>query len=338
MKAALVEPMGIDNLRVVEIDEPEPGPGEVLVAIRAASLNYRDILAVKGGYGRMQKQDRLIPLSDAAGEVVAVGAKVRAWKVGDRVLNCFFPRWQAGPLRIECVSEDLGGMFDGVAVEKRVFREDALVRMPASLSFAEAAALPCAAATAWNGLIERGGIRPGQRVLTQGTGGVSLFALQFAKLAGAEVYATSSSPEKLELLKRLGADHVVNHREDAEWGKTIMGLTRGAGIDHVIDIGGAETLKQSMRALKPAGTITLIGVVTGTKAELNLPIVAMQALRLEGANAGSRLMLQHMVDAIATNGLKPVIDEKRFGLSDLAEGLRYLEAGRHVGKVCIEIG
>ncbi|WP_187969033.1 zinc-dependent alcohol dehydrogenase family protein [Aquibium microcysteis] len=338
MKAALVEPMGIDNLRVVDIDEPEPGPGEVLVAIRAASLNYRDILAVRGGYGRMQKQGRLIPLSDAAGEVVAVGSKVRAWKVGDRVLNCFFPRWQAGPLRLECVTEDLGGMFDGVAVEKRVFREDALVRMPASLSFAEAATLPCAAATAWNGLIERGGIRPGQRVLTQGTGGVSLFALQFAKLAGAEVYATSSSPEKLELLKRLGADHVVNHREDAEWGKTIMGLTRGAGIDHVVDIGGAETLKQSMRALKPAGTITLIGVVTGPKAELNVPIVAMQALRLEGANAGSRLMLQQMVDAIAANGLKPVIDAQRFGLCDLADGLRYLEAGRHVGKVCIEIG
>jgi alcohol dehydrogenase len=338
MKAALVDPMGLENLRVVEIDDPEPGPDEVLVAIRAASLNYRDILAVKGGYGRMQKQGRLIPLSDAAGEVVAVGAKVRAWKVGDRVLNCFFPRWQAGPLRLECVTEDLGGMFDGVAVEKRVFRQDALVRMPASMSFAEAATLPCAAATAWNGLIERGGIRPGQRVLTQGTGGVSLFALQFAKMAGAEVYATSSSPEKLELLKRLGADHVVNHREDAEWGKTIMGLTRGTGVDHVVDIGGAETLKHSMRALRPGGTITLIGVVTGPKAELNVPIVAMQALRLEGANAGSRLMLQRMVDAIAANGLKPVIDEKRFGLSDLPDALRHLEAGRHVGKVCIEIG
>ncbi|MEX0409511.1 NAD(P)-dependent alcohol dehydrogenase [Aquibium sp. LZ166] len=337
MRAALVDPMGIENLRIVEMDEPEPGPGEVLVAIRAASLNYRDILAVKGGYGRMQKQARLIPLSDAAGEVVAVGAKVRAWKVGDRVLNCFFPRWQAGPLRLECVTEDLGGMFDGVAVEKRVFREDALVRMPASMSFPEAAALPCAAATAWNGLIERGGIRPGQRVLTQGTGGVSLFALQFAKMAGAAVFATSSSPEKLELLKRLGADHVVNHREDAEWGKTIMGLTGGAGIDHVVDIGGAETLKHSMRALRPGGTITLIGVVTGPRAELNVPIVAMQALRLEGANAGSRLMLQQMVDAIAANGLKPVIDEKRFGLSELADGLRYLEAGRHVGKVCIDI-
>ena len=337
MKAAMVDPMGIEHLRIVEIDEPEPGPEEVLVALRAASLNYRDILAVKGGYGRMQKQGRLIPLSDGAGEVVAVGSKVRAWKVGDRVLNCFFPRWQAGPLRLECVMEDLGGMFDGVAVEKRVFRQDALVRMPAAMSFREAAALPCAAATAWNGLVELGTIQPGQRVLTQGTGGVSLFALQFARMAGAEVYATSSSPEKLDLLKRLGADHVVNHREDADWGKTVMGLTGGRGVDHVVDIGGAETLKQSMRALKPGGTITMIGVVTGPKAELNVPIVAMQALRLQGANAGSRLMLERMVDAIAANGMKPVIDETAFDLSCLPDALRHLEAGRHVGKVCIDI-
>ncbi len=338
MKAAMVDPMGIDNLRVVDVAEPEPGPEEVLVQIRAASLNYRDILAVEGGYGRMQKQEKLIPLSDAAGEIVAVGDKVREWKVGDRVLNCFFPRWQAGPLRPECVTEDLGGMFDGVAVQKRVFRQDALVRMPPSMDFAEAACLPCAAATAWHGLVELGGIRPGQRVLTQGTGGVSLFALQFAKMAGAEVFATSSSPEKLEVLKGLGADHVVNYREEPEWGKAVMALSGGRGMDHVIEIGGADTLKQSMRALAPGGTITMIGVVTGPKADLNVPIVAMQALRIQGANAGSRLMLQQMVDAIAANGLRPVIDESRFTLETLADGLRYLQSGKHVGKVCVEIG
>lgn len=337
MKAAMVDPMGIDNIRIVEMPQPEPGPDEVVVAMRAVSLNYRDILAVKGGYGRMQKQEKLIPLSDGAGEIVAVGAKVRAWKVGDRVLNCFFPRWQAGPLRLEGVREDLGGMFDGVAVEQRVFRQDALVRMPASMSFVEAATLPCAAATAWNALIEFGGIAPGQRVLTQGTGGVSLFALQFAKLAGAEVYATSSTEEKLNLLKKLDADHVINHRADAEWGKTIMDMTRGRGIDHVVDIGGAQTLKQSMRALRPGGTISMIGVVTGPKAELNVPIVAMQALRLQGANAGSRLSLERLVDAVATNGMKPVIDKTVFELAQLADALRYLEAAKHVGKVCIEI-
>lgn len=337
MKAAMVDPMGIDNIRIVELPDPEPGPDEVVVAIRAVSLNYRDILAVKGGYGRMQKQERLIPLSDGAGEIVAVGAKVRGWKAGDRVLNCFFPRWQAGPLRPECVREDLGGMFDGVAVERRVFKQDALVRMPAAMSFVEAATLPCAAATAWNALVELGEIEPGQRVLTQGTGGVSLFALQFAKLAGAEVYATSSTEAKLDLLRQLGADHVVNHREDAEWGKTIMGLTGGRGVDHVVDIGGAQTLKQSMRALKPGGTISMIGVVTGPKAELNIPIVAMQALRLQGANAGSRLALERLVDAIAANGMKPVVDKTVFELAQLPDALRYLEAGKHVGKVCIEL-
>ena len=337
MKAAMVDPMGIDNIRIVELPDPEPGPDEVVVAIRAVSLNYRDILAVKGGYGRMQKQERLIPLSDGAGEVVAVGSKVRGWKAGDRVLGCFFPRWQAGPLRPECVREDLGGMFDGVAVEKRVFRQDTLVRMPASMSFVEAATLPCAAATAWNALVELGGIEPGQRVLTQGTGGVSLFALQFAKLAGAEVYATSSTDAKLDLLRQLGADQVVNHGEDAEWGKTIMGLTGGRGIDHVVDIGGAETLKQSMRALKPGGTVSMIGVVTGPKTELNIPIVAMQALRLQGANAGSRLALERLVDAIAVNGMKPVVDKAVFELAQLPDALRYIEARKHVGKVCIEI-
>lgn len=338
MKAAMVDPMGIDNIQIVDVPDPEPREGEVVVALKAASLNYRDILAVDGGYGRMQKQERLIPLSDGAGEVVAVGAGVREWKAGDRVMSCFFPRWQAGPLRPEVVREDLGGMFDGVAAQMRVFKSDALVRIPSSMSFVEASTLPCAAATAWSALFELGRVGPGHRVVTQGTGGVSLFALQFARLAGAEVFATSSSPEKLELLRKLGAAHVVNHREDPEWGKTVMGMTGGRGVDHVVDIGGAETLKQSMRALGPGGTVSMIGVVTGTKAELNVPIVAMQALRLQGANAGSRLMLQRLADAVEKNDLKPVIDRTIFKLSELGDALRHLQAGKHIGKVCVEIG
>ncbi len=338
MKAAIVDPMGLENLAIVELPDPVPGPGEVLVALKAASLNFRDLLAVKGGYGGMQKQEKLIPLSDGAGEIIAVGDKVRGWKVGDRVVSCFFPDWQAGPLRPECVASDLGGRFDGVAAEKRVFRHDALVKLPDSLSFIEGASLPCAAATAWNAVIEKGGVGPGHRVLTQGTGGVSLFALQFAVMAGAEVYATSSSADKLDLLKSLGAAHVVNYREDQDWGKTIQKATRGRGIDVAVEIGGAETLKHTMRTMALGGTIAMVGVVTGAKAELNLPIVAMQEMRIEGVTAGSRASLQLLVDALARNKVKPVIDKRVFTLDTLKEGLEYLASGQHVGKVCLAIG
>ncbi|MZR11680.1 zinc-binding dehydrogenase [Maritimibacter sp. DP07] len=334
----MVDPMGLENLHIVDLPEPQAGPGEVVVAMKAASLNFRDLLAVKGGYGSMQKQEKLIPLSDGAGEVIAVGPGVSAWKAGDRVLGCFFPDWQAGPLRREAVGTDLGGGYDGVAVEKRVFRSDALVPLPDDLSFVEGAALPCAAATAWNAVIEKGGVGPGDRVLIQGTGGVSLFALQFAKMAGAEVFAISSSAEKLALMQAQGAQHLVNYKDEPEWGKAVMKLSRGRGMTHAIEIGGAETLKQTMRSMAPGGFIAMIGMVTGPKAEMNLPIIAMQEFKLEGATAGSRLSLQRLVDAMAANGVKPVIEDKRFGLDDLKAGLEYLARGEHVGKVCIDIG
>jgi len=337
MKAALVNPMGLDNLRIVDVPEVQPGAGQVLVAMKAASLNYRDILAVEGGYGSMQKQENLIPLSDGAGEIIAVGEGVREWKVGDRVVGTFFPDWQAGPLRVEAVATDLGGRMDGVAVEQRVFRADALVKIPDNMSFMEASTLPCAAATAWNAVIENGKVGPGMTVLTQGTGGVSLFALQFAVMAGAEVYATSSSDDKLAKLKELGASHVVNYREDAEWGKTVMKMSRGRGIDHVVEIGGAATLKQSMRCSSLGGMISMIGVVGGPRAELNVPIVAMQDMVIRGANAGSRMALKRMVAAMGHHGVKPVIDDKVFGLSELRDALIYLKSSKHIGKVCIEI-
>jgi alcohol dehydrogenase len=337
MKAALVDPIGLDNLRTVELPDPQPGENDVLVALKYASLNYRDILAVNGGYGRMQKQGKLIPLSDGAGEVIAVGAKVREWKVGDRVLSCFFPDWQAGPLRLEAVRTDLGGMHDGVAVEMRIFRPDALVRVPDNMELREAATLTCAAATAWNAVIEVGKVGPGQRVLVQGTGGVSLFALQLAVIAGAEVYATVSSPEKGELVKSLGAAHVFNYREDAEWGKSVMKATGGRGIDHVVEIGGAETLKQSMLALKLEGRISMIGVVTGPKAELNAAIVAMTGITIRGVSAGSRLSLRRLVDAIEHHRIKPVIDASQFRLDTLKDALLHLKSGKHTGKVVVEI-
>lgn len=337
MKAAIVNPMGLDNLKIVDVPEVEPGPGEVLVAMKAASLNYRDILAVEGGYGSMQKQESLIPLSDGAGEIIGVGAGVRGFKEGDRVVGAFFPDWQAGPLRLEAVATDLGGRMDGVAVEQRVFRADAIVKIPDNMSFMEAASLPCAGATAWNAVIENGKVGPGMTVLTQGTGGVSLFALQFAVMAGAEVYATSSSAEKIAKLKELGASHTVNYREEEEWGKAVMKMSRGRGIDHVVEIGGASTLKQSMRCSALGAMISMIGVVGGPRAELNVPIVAMQDLVIRGANAGSKASLKRMVDAMGHHGVKPVIDQKVFGLSELKEALTYLKSGQHIGKVCVEI-
>jgi NADPH:quinone reductase-like Zn-dependent oxidoreductase len=337
MKAAMVDPMGLENLTVVELPDPEPGPGEVLVRMTAATLNYRDILAVNGGYGSMQKQERLIPLSDGAGEIVATGRGVRGLKPGDRVIGCFFPNWQDGGLRPDHVTADLGGGMDGVACEFRCFRQDAVVRLPDSLSDMEGAALPCAAATAWNAVVTKGRVGPGDRVLIQGTGGVALFALQFAVMAGAEVYATTSTAGKAALLEGLGARHVVNHREDPEWGRTIKGLTGRRGITHAVEIGGAATLGQTMRAMGPGGFIAMIGVVTGTKAELNLPIVAMQETRIEGVTAGSRAALQKLVDAMAVHGTRPVIDTATFTLDTLKDGLEYLRSGRHVGKVGVTI-
>lgn len=337
MKAAFVDPMGLDNLRTVDLPDPTPGDNDVLVALKYASLNYRDILAVNGGYGRMQKQEKLIPLSDGAGEVIAIGSKVREWKVGDRVLSTFFPDWQAGPLRPEAVCTDLGGMYDGVAAEKHIFRPDALVKVPDNMDLRDAATLTCAAATAWNAVIEIGKVGPGERVLVQGTGGVSLFALQFAVAAGAEVYATVSSAEKGALVKSLGASFVVNYREDAEWGKTVMKATGGRGIDHVVEIGGAETLKQSMLSLKLEGNIYMIGVVTGPKAEINVPIVAMSGTTMRGVSAGSRLSLKRLVDAMEHHKIKPVIDKSSFKLDMLKDALLHLKSGKHTGKVIIEI-
>lgn len=337
MKAALVNPIGIDNLHIVDRADPEPGPGEVLLRIDHVSLNYRDLLAVNGGYGRMQKQADLVPLSDGAGEVVAVGAGVQGWKLGDKAMSVFFPKWQAGPLRLESVAEDVGGMKDGVACEYRVFAADGLVKLPAEMSTRDAASLPCAAATAWNAVIEKGRIGPGQRVLVQGSGGVSLFALQFAAAAGAEVIATVSSEAKAELAKSLGAAATVNYREDAEWGKTVKKMTGGAGVDHVIEIGGASTFKQSMMSCGLGGAIWTIGVVGGPRTELNIPIVSMSGLRIEGVVAGSRASAQRMIAAMAHNKIKPVLDSSSFTLDQLQEALRYLETGKHTGKVVLDV-
>jgi NADPH:quinone reductase-like Zn-dependent oxidoreductase len=336
MKAAVIERPGLDNLKIEELPTPEPGPGEVLVRLRAASLNYRDTLIVVGGYGSRQKQARLIPLSDGAGEVVAVGPGAERWRLGDRVIGCLMPNWQGGEISEEKSAVSLGGSVDGCAAEYRRFAAAGLVRTPEHLSDIEAATLPCAALTAWSAVITQGRVGPGDTVLTQGSGGVSLFALQFARLAGARVLATSSAPDRLQRLRELGASDAVNYREAPDWGRWARALTAGRGVDHVVEVGGAGTLAQSVRAVRVGGTISLIGVLGGAKPDFNLALVVMQNIRLQGVTVGSRDQFEAMLAAISAHKLRPVID-RVFPLAEIRTAIEYLGAGRHVGKVCIAI-
>jgi NADPH:quinone reductase-like Zn-dependent oxidoreductase len=332
MRQALIAKTGsLDNLQLVEVPEPRPGPAEVLVRLRAASLNYRDLVAIAGGYGSRQRHEQLVPLSDAAGEIVALGSGITRWRVGDRVVGCFFPDWHSGPPSEEHLAA-LGGSLDGVACECRAFDEDAILAVPDHLSFREAACLPCAALTAW---VAVDGIGKGHSVLTQGTGGVSLFALQFARMAGAEVIATSSSAEKLTRLRELGAAHVINYRDDPNWGLTALSFAPD-GVDLVVDIGGGGTLSQSLRAVRMSGTISVIGVVAGAKYQLNVPVLLMKNARLQGVSVGNREQFAAMLAAISKHRLRPVVD-RSFPLDELRAALDHLQAGKHVGKVCIDL-
>ena len=336
MKAAILEATGsIDHLHLRDVPEPRPGPGEVLVRLRAASLNYRDLVVVRGGYGPGQKHD-LIPLSDGAGEVVEVGPGVTDLRVGDRVVTCFFQDWPAGRATPARLASALGGPRDGVACELRALPAGGVTKFPDHLSFGEAAALPCAALTAWNALFGEGTTLPGDVVVTQGTGGVSMFAAQLAVAAGARLVATSSSDAKLERLRDLGASDVIHYGDVPEWGKRVRALTDGRGADLVVEIGGAGTLAQSMRAVRPGGTIALIGVVTGGKAELPLGAIVTSGMRLAGVTVGHRELQGDMLSFMGQRRLRPVLD-RTFPLAEIRAALAHLEAARHVGKVLIEI-
>lgn len=330
----LHRPASLANLQAGEIDIPEPGPGEIMVRVRAASLNFRDVLVATGVF---PSPDGLIPLSDAAGEVVAVGAGVTAFAPDDRVISVFHPAWADGHVERSALTASPGGAAPGFACETVVRPAHHFTPAPKSLSFIEAAALPCAAVTAWRALVVDGGVRPGARVLVLGAGGVSLFALQFAKAAGATVVATSSSAERLDQLKALGADHVVNYRETEAWGAAVLELTGGLGVDHVIEVGGPHTLPQSLAAARTGAHIAIVGAVGGFDID-TLPFAVVQAkrLRLQGVTVGSRRDQIDMVRAIDATGIKPVID-RVFPLADLGEALRHQQAGRPFGKVCIEI-
>jgi len=327
---------GLDNVQLVEKPVPTPAPGQVLVKMKAATLNYRDLLIVQGGYGSRQKLP-LVPVSDGAGEVAAIGAGVTRFKAGDRVIPSFFQGWIAGPPSEKKFRTSLGGALDGVLAEYQTFREEGLVATPAHLSDVEAAAYPCAGLTAWSAVIEQGKIKPGDKVLVQGTGGVALFALQFAKMAGAEVTLTSSSDDKLAKGRMLGADHLINYKATPEWGKSARKIAGDEGVDHVVELGGAETLSESIRAVRAGGTISMIGVLSGARKELALPLVVMANLRLQGVTVGSRESLEDMLRAVGHFKSKPAID-RVFPLADFKAAIEYMRSGRHFGKVGIAIG
>ena len=329
-------PTGIDGLALVDKPVPEPGPGEVLVRLKAATLNYRDLLTVKGGYGSRQKFP-LVPVSDGAGVVERVGAGVREFASGDRVIGSFFENWTSGEPSEAKMHGALGGSADGVLTQYRIFPKRALVKTPSHLSDIEAAALPCAGVTAWSAVIKLGNIRPGQTVLTQGTGGVSLFALQFAKMCGARVIATSSSDAKIERLKKLGADFTLNYKATPDWGKRAREVS-GHGVDLVVEVGGVGTLNESIRATRIGGTIGFIGVLAGPPtSDSRLPLMVMQQQRLQGVTVGSVEDLQAMTNAIAANGMKPVID-KVFPFDQVKQAFAHMGSGAHFGKIAIEIG
>jgi NADPH:quinone reductase-like Zn-dependent oxidoreductase len=326
-------PGGLENLKLVEEDRPKPKPGEVLVKIRASSLNYHDDMVV---LGRIPSTDGRIPMSDGAGEVIAAGESVDAFKVGDNVVSTFWPHWLAGELTPAIKREVPGDNVDGYAREYVCMPAHAFTRAPAGYTHVEAATLTCAGVTAWRGLVTCGQVKPGDTVLTQGTGGVSLFALQFAKAAGARVIATSSSDEKIEKLKRLGADEVINYKAEPEWGRKAKKLTDRRGVDHVIEIGGAGTLAQSIAACRTGGHIAIIGVLAGFSGEVAIPALFANQIRISGISVGSRADQEDMIRAIDVNRLKPVLD-RRFSLQDIAEAFKYYESQRHFGKVGLEI-
>ena len=328
-------PSTLDALRLVDLDDPpSPGPGQITVAVRASSLNYHDYAVVRG---MLPTPEGRIPLSDGAGDVTAVGEGVTEFAVGDRVVSTFFPDWLDGEPPMSAFTQVPGDGIDGFACETVTMPATAFTRVPRGYSHAEAATLTCAGLTAWRALFADYQVKPGDTVLVQGTGGVSIFALQFAKAAGARVIATSSSDEKLERVRALGADETINYREVEAWGPKAFEMTGGRGVDCVVEIGGAGTLDQSMMATRVGGHIALIGVLAGFAGPVQTALLFSKNLTVQGLTVGSRAMQQAMIRAIEAKGLRPVISDS-FALADLADAFRHQESGRHFGKIAVEIG
>jgi NADPH:quinone reductase-like Zn-dependent oxidoreductase len=322
----------IEAMDLVERPEPTAGPGQVVVRMRAASLNYRDLLTVQGKGGSYKLP--FIPFSDGAGDIASVGEGVTRVAVGDRVCPMFFQSWfdgrpSAGNRRLA-----LGGTRPGVLQELVVLDAEGVSRFPSNLTFEEAATLPCAALTAWRALFEEAHIRPGDTVLVQGTGGVSIFALQLAKLAGAAVIVTSSSDDKLKRAQALGADHTINYRAVPEWGKAAADWA-GGGVDHIVEVGGQDTLQQSIEAARVGGTILVIGVLSGFSQKILIPSIFGKNLHVIGLSVGSRRMFESMAAAIERNHLKPVVD-RTLAFQAVPEALKLMQQGGHFGKIVVQ--
>lgn len=325
-------PGGLQNLRIIEKPDPAPGKDEILVRWHATSLNFHDYLVAVGG---IPVPDGRIPMSDGAGEIIEVGAEVFDWKVGDKVMSMFFPNWVEGKPTLKKTMFISGETIDGYMLKKSVLPATAVTRIPEGYSYAEAATLPCACTTAWRGLMVEGSLQAGDKVLIEGTGGMSIFALQLAKAAGAKVYATTSSEEKAERLKSMGVEAVVNYKTDERWGKTIFKMTEG-GVDHVLDVGGGSTMRNSIEAVAIGGHIASIGILGGgRKGEITFPKLFFKHLRMTGLAVGNRVTQEKMIDAIEIVGMKPIID-RSFGFDQLADAFRYQESGKHFGKIVLE--
>jgi len=327
---------GIDALAIVERPVPKPLYRQVLVRVAACSLNFRDLSIVRGRY-HMQARDNVIPLSDGAGEVVETGPGVLRVKAGDKVAGAFFQRWPGGERSAQTAASALGGQIDGMLAEYAVLEEDGVVKLPEHLSLEEAATLPCAGVTAWGAIVHHGKLIAGESVLLQGTGGVSIFGLQLARMMGITAVITSSSDAKLERAKELGAACGINYKTTPEWDKAARAFTGGRGVDQVLEVGGAGTLIRSFGAIRVGGKISIIGGLSGGATEFNAGLIFTRQANVQAIAVGSMQMFEAMNTAIAANGMKPVIDSV-FGFDEARAAFRHMEAGAHFGKIVIRVG
>lgn len=324
----------MENVRMSTRPEPAAGPGQVRLRMGAGALNYRDLLVPLRGYGARMKALPLIMLSDGVGVVDSVGEGVTRVKAGDRVCPLFFPTWDGGAPTPRRLSVSLGSETDGTMADYMVLPQEGVAPAPAHLDDVEAAALPTAGVTAWRALITEGGLQPGDKVLIQGTGGVALSALQFAKAVGAFAIVTSSSDEKLDRVRKMGADEVINYTSVPEWGRRARDIAGGEGVDHIVEVGGQRTLPQSLRAVRPGGTISMIGVLSGGTMDVSLGLIVTRHVRLQGITVGSGDDFAAMARAMALHTIRPVVD-RVFAFEELRAALEYLSSGKHFGKICI---